>query len=217
MSGTTNESNKDNVEDNQASGLNTDVPGRSLKRIIYLGLIATVIILVIYAVAVSLMTSSVTAKSPQSTQYTGVQNGGPMVGKQVPPVTLPSLVSASQSFSLKKYIGHPLVLNFFASWCVPCKTELPEFASLAKKDAGKVQFVGIDENDTRSSGQGIVKSTRVSYPTGFDGSGSLVQPFHLIGLPTTLFINSKGVIVRYIAGQISSSTLKAGIASIAKS
>lgn len=216
MSGTTNESNNDRFGNDQESALETDAPVRSLKKVIYLGLIATIVILVIYAVAVSLTTSSVSANSSHSTQYTGVQNGGPMVGKPVPNLTLTSLASPSESFSLKKYIGHPLVLNFFASWCVPCKTELPEFASLAKKDAGKVQFVGIDENDTRSSGQAIVKSTGVTYPAGFDGTGSLVQSFHLIGLPTTLFINSKGIVVRYIAGQISLSTLTAGVASITK-
>lgn len=188
------------------------------RKIIYFGLIATVVILVIYAVAVSLTTSSVSSGSSSiSTKYTGVQNGGPLVGKPVPEFSITTVASASQKFSLKSYIGHPLVLNFFASWCIPCKTELPEFASLSKIDAGKVQFVGVDENDTRGPGQALLKSTGVTYPTGFDGSGSLVQPFHLIGLPTTLFINSKGVVVEDIAGQISLSTLKQGIAKIVKS
>lgn len=185
------------------------------KKIIYLGLIATVVIVVIYAVAVSLTTSSVTSsRSNLSTQYTGVENGGPLVGKKAPDFTLSAVSSSSSTLDLAQFEGRPLVLNFFASWCVPCKTELPYFASISKTDSGKVRFVGVDENDTRGPGMAIIRKTGVTYPTMFDGNTKLVVPYHLIGLPTTLFINSKGVVVEEIAGQISQTTLKNGISKI---
>lgn len=183
-----------------------------IRKVAFLGIIATALILVIYAVAVSLTTSSSAGTSSHSPQPTGVEAGGPLVGRKAPAFSLSGLNPSSAPVTLANYIGHPVVLNFFASWCVPCKTELPEFASLSKADAGKVQFIGIDENDTIGPGSAIVKTTGVTYPVGFDGGTKLVSPYHIIGLPTTLFINSKGVVTQDIAGQISLSTLKAGVA-----
>lgn len=195
-----------------------DVLQARRKKIIYLGLIATVVIISVYAIAVSITAGTASSSSGSlTTRYTGVQSGGPMVGRKVPLFTLGTVKDPSTQLSLKSYIGKPIVLNFFASWCIPCKTELPEFASLAKVESGKVQFIGVDENDTRGPGNAIIHSTGVSYPTVFDGNTTLVQSFHLIGLPTTLFINSKGVVVKYIAGQISPAVLKQGVAEIAHS
>lgn len=187
------------------------------RKILYLGLIATIVILAIYAVSVSLTAGNVSSSSSHSTQVTGVVSGSPLVGKKAPEFELTTVKSASETVSLKTFIGHPLVLNFFASWCVPCRTELPEFAKLAKAEAGRVQFLGVDENDTRGPGLSLINATGVTYPAVFDGSVSLAQPYHLIGLPTTFFINSQGVVVKAIAGQISLATLKSGIASISQS
>lgn len=182
-----------------------------IKKIVYLGIIATVVIVIVYAVAISLTNNSASTANSRSTQPTGVENGGPLVGRKAPDFSLPGVLPNSTPVTLSHYLGHPVVLNFFASWCVPCKTELPEFASLSKSDVGKVQFIGVDENDTIGPGSALIKATGVTYPTGFDGGAKLVQPYHIIGLPTTLFINSKGVVVEDIAGQISLSTLKQGV------
>lgn len=190
---------------------NTQDAKLRIRKITYLGIITTVVILVIYAVAISLTSNSSSTTNSLSTQATGVENGGPLVGGKAPAFSLPGVISSSAPVTLSHYLGHPVVLNFFASWCVPCKTELPEFASLSKTDARKVQFIGIDENDTIGPGSAIIKTTGVTYPTGFDGGAKLAQPYHILGLPTTLFINSQGVVVEDIAGQISLATLKNGV------
>jgi len=183
------------------------------KKLVFVGLVLVLAILVIYAVVMSLSVGGRKGAASPLIQASGVEVGGPLVGEPVPKFTLPSVASSSP-VELSHFIGHPIVLNFFASWCVACKTELPEFAGLSKVDAGKVQFIGVDENDTRTAGESILSQTGVGYPTAFDGSGHLELPYHLIGLPTTLFINSKGIVVENVAGQMTASMLSADIAKI---
>ena len=184
------------------------------RKIIFLGLSLVLAILIVYAIVVSLSVGgSKTASSPLI-EASGIEVGGPLAGKPAPDFTLSTVSPASRTVKLSDYLGHPVVLNFFASWCVPCKTELPEFATISKSDLGKVQFIGVDENDTRTAGASILHQTGVGYPALFDGSGQLELPYHLIGLPTTLFIDSKGVVVEEVAGQITPAMLSADIAKI---
>lgn len=184
------------------------------KKLVFLGLSLVLAILIVYAVVVSLSVGGSKSASSPLVEASGIEVGGPLVGKPAPDFTLSPANSPSHTIKLNQYIGHPVVLNFFASWCIPCKTELPEFATLSKLDAGKVQFIGVDENDTRAAGESILHQTGVGYPAVFDGSGQLELPYHLIGLPTTLFIDSKGIVVEEVAGQITPTMLSTNIAKI---
>lgn len=73
-------------------------------------------------------------------------------------------------FRLADLKGKVVVVNFFASWCAPCQTELPNFAALAPEVAAQgVRFVGIDAKDTtKSAGQAFVSDSRVSFPVVYD-------------------------------------------------
>ncbi len=188
-------------------------PGRT-RKLIFLGLSLVLAILIVYAIVVSLSVGGSRSASSPLVEASGIEVGGPLVGKPAPDITLPLVSDPSRTIKLSQYFGHPVVLNFFASWCVPCKIELPEFATLSKLDAGKVQFFGVDENDTKAGGESILLQTGVGYPAVFDGSGQLELPYHLIGLPTTLFIDSKGIVVEEVAGQITLPMLSKDIAKI---
>ncbi len=157
----------------------------------------------VYSVAESLGTGSVISGSSGLGTASAVRLGGPLVGKPAPPFSLSSIENASGGIDLRAFAGKPLVVNFFASWCIPCETELPEFAAMARSEKGKVQFVGIDENDSRSAATALIHRSGVTYPVAFDPRGSLVRPYYLLGLPTTLFINSDRVVVAEVAGEVS--------------
>lgn len=144
-------------------------------------------------------------------EASGVEVGGPLVDKRVPGFTLPSVEHSSMKVFLSNYLGKPMVINFFASWCTPCQKELPQYAALARSEKGRVQFIGIDENDTRAAAVSMLNKDKVGYPAAFDGGGTLGGSFHLLGLPTTLFVNSKGIVTNEVAGQMSSSMLKSDI------
>ena len=170
---------------------------------------------IVYAVASSLRAGGSTTGLSSLAQTSGIQVGGPLVGQAAPEFSLSIVTSPSQSVTLRRFLGRPIVLNFFASWCVACKTELPEFAALSRYYAGRVQFLGVDENDTRAAAASLLVQGSVNYPSAFDSHGQLEQPYHLIGLPTTVFIDSKGTVAEVVAGQVTPSMLASDLAKIA--
>ena len=86
--------------------------------------------------------------------------------------------------------GRPLVLNFWASWCVPCRQEMPAFQRMWDKysDDG-VQIVGVNVQDSAEGARAFVKELGITYPVGID-EGSLSNDLHVTGLPQTFFIDS---------------------------
>ncbi|MHB1988159.1 MAG: TlpA family protein disulfide reductase [Acidimicrobiales bacterium] len=117
-------------------------------------------------------------------------NNGPAA-----PWRLKSLRTPSKDVSLAEFRGHPLVLNFWASWCPPCRQEMPALAHVAQSLRDQVSFVGIDTNDSRSAGVGFLARTGVAYPVAFDPNASAAGDYGVIGLPTTFFIAPSGRIL----------------------
>jgi thiol-disulfide isomerase/thioredoxin len=98
--------------------------------------------------------------------------------------------------SLAAYRGRPIVLNFWASWCVPCKEEAPLLEAVWKRhrDEGLV-VLGVDINDLRSDARRFARENRMSYPLVFDGVGETSTDYGLTGVPETFFIARSGRLV----------------------
>ncbi len=98
--------------------------------------------------------------------------------------------------SLASYRGRPVVLNFWASWCVPCKEEAPLLESVWKRhrDEGLV-VLGVDINDLRGDARRFARENRMSYPIVFDGIGETSTDYGLTGVPETFFIAPNGRLV----------------------
>ena len=128
-------------------------------------------------------------------------------GKPAQSFTLANLSPGGPDLSLNSFRGHPLVINFWASWCIPCRTEMPLLEQAYRSEGGDILFVGIDSNDTLSSARSFVRHVGATYPVVFDGSGSVAIDYGLFGLPTTIFISPSGKIVGRIIGQIHGSSL----------
>lgn len=107
--------------------------------------------------------------------------------------------------------GHPIVLNFWASWCVPCKAEAPLLAASAEQHAGTVAFLGIDVQDLTSEARHFLRRYHVGYPSVHDNSGSTYDGYGLTGVPETYWLDARGRIVSHYAGAISSTQLENGI------
>lgn len=88
----------------------------------------------------------------------------------------------------------PLVVNFFASWCTPCVTEMPEFDEVYRELDGAVTFIGLNYDDRADDAREIVERTGVTYPVGRDVDGELFQAFAGVGMPTTAFIRADGTV-----------------------
>jgi cytochrome c biogenesis protein CcmG/thiol:disulfide interchange protein DsbE len=105
--------------------------------------------------------------------------------------------------------GRPAVLNFWASWCVPCEDEAPVLERLARRFEGRVQFVGVAVQDTEPASRGFLERFRVTYPNGPDPSGEISIAYGMSGVPETYFIGRDGRIVRKWAGPLDEQKLTA--------
>ena len=130
-----------------------------------------------------------------------------------PAFSLPLLGDESgQQVALSKYRGQPLIVNFFASWCGPCKTETPLLAKFYRAAKGKVALVGLDENDTLGNATSFTRADGVSYPVGWDPHFAVASAYGVNALPQTFFLNARHQIVDRIFGPVTLASLHKGIA-----
>ncbi len=101
--------------------------------------------------------------------------------------------------SFAGYVGCPLIVNFFASWCVPCVTEMPDFERFWNTNGAKVAVLGLAANDRLPDAIETVNERGVTYPTGLD-EGELFIDFGGLGMPTTVFISANGQILETHSG-----------------
>ena len=92
------------------------------------------------------------------------------------------------------YAGCPLIVNFFASWCVPCVTEMPDFERFWNQHGAQVAVLGLAANDRLEDAIATVAERGVTYPTGLD-EGELFIDFGGLGMPTTVFVSPEGQIL----------------------
>jgi len=121
---------------------------------------------------------------------------------------------------LSDFAGQPVVLNFWASWCPPCKAEMPVFNEVYADLQNDIVFLMVDlvdgPRETQAKGQQYVNDQNFSLPIYFDNDQEAYSAYGITAIPTTLFIDSDGNIVSSNQGAINKETLLAGINSIKK-
>ncbi len=144
---------------------------------------------------------------------------GPVVpvGSQAPSFSIPPLTGSGPVSldALGKDLHHPVILNFFASWCGPCQKETPLLAtaSTTAHAAGRdVQFVGVDVNDRPTNALPFVQKAGITYPVGMDQTFSVTSGLYGInGLPQTFYIDSHGTVVGHTIGAVSAAGLRSWV------
>lgn len=131
----------------------------------------------------------------------------------------PSLVRALDdgALSLEEVRGYPAVVNFWASWCVPCREEAPILASSARAHRGGVVFIGIDVQDLSRDAIAWLRELNVPFPSLRDGTNETYEAYGLTGLPETYWLDTDGRVVAHWAGALSAERLERGIATAIES
>lgn len=132
--------------------------------------------------------------------------GDDPTGRPLPDGNFSMLAGGLGSFA--DYRGSPLVVNFFASWCVPCVAEMPAFESVHQERGAEVGFLGVNLRDSVADATELVERTGVTYDIARDPSGELATALGVVAMPSTVFVSADGTIVATQAGELSADELR---------
>lgn len=116
--------------------------------------------------------------------------------------------------NLSDFRGKPVVLNFWASWCGPCRKELPDFDAASQELAGEVQFLMVNMTggrETKEQAEALIRQEGYSFPVYYDLDQDAAITYGVNSLPTTLFLDAEGRGIAQARGAINRETLQRGI------
>jgi peroxiredoxin len=143
-----------------------------------------------------------------------VRAGGPQAGDVAPDFTLKTL--DGKSVSLSDYKGMPIVLNFWASWCNPCRDEFPLFRRQLAAHRGDYVMLGVDYKDIASDARKFAKSQRAGWPMLDDATNAVSQAYGIRAVPQTFFIRRDGTIAERYYLQVNDDDFPGALAAITK-
>lgn len=129
------------------------------------------------------------------------------LGELAPDFTLPDLFDERIAYTLSGYRGRPVILNFWASWCVPCRREMPALQATAVRYAEDGLFVlGMNQTyiDDLDAARAFVEELGLTFPNSRDDSGLVgSDSYRVVGIPTSVFISAEGDVVHIQIGEMS--------------
>ena len=120
--------------------------------------------------------------------------------------------AAGKAHKLSDYKGKPVVVNFWASWCGPCKSEMPAFQAMWEQYGDEVEFLMVNlvdnASETVKSAQDFLATTDYTFPVYFDTEQSAAYTYSIYSIPTTIFVDADGNLVNSIKGAMPQATLE---------
>lgn len=159
------------------------------------------------AIVVGLMALAITACSGQTNDTT--DDGTPTGAAPAEVAPMFTVATTDGTFSLSEHLatdGRPVFLNLWASWCFPCREEMPAIDAAATKHP-EVAFIGVSVQDTTAEATAFAEEIGVQYTLGFDEEGTVDAAYTPVGLPASFIISADGVILERIFGKVTEADL----------
>jgi len=138
-------------------------------------------------------------------------------GAAAPNFSLSLIANGRGTVALSQLKGRAVYLNFFASWCQPCKAEVPSIAQLSKEYAKRgVVVIGVDELEGLDAVRSFVAHFGLPYEIGVDDSGEIGAAYGLRGLPLHVFIDASGKVTALHPGEMNADQIRAALNRIAR-
>lgn len=139
--------------------------------------------------------------------------GSPLLDKPAPDFTLTTL--DGRTVSLFDYAGRPVIVNFWASWCIPCREEFPEFvAARVQYAASGLEVLGIVHQDSSDAAAAFARDHGALWPLLQDADESVWNAYQGLGVPSTYFIDRAGIVRATSLGPVSAAALPTQLAKI---
>jgi cytochrome c biogenesis protein CcmG/thiol:disulfide interchange protein DsbE len=134
------------------------------------------------------------------------------VGETAPAPTLPRLVGEGQG-SLADHRGQWVLVNFWASWCVPCRDEAPALEAFQRQNGGRdFTVLGIDSRDLSGDGRQFADKYELIYPLLHDGDGEMAHEYGTTGVPENFLVNPRGKVAWSTPGPVTEEMLQEAVA-----
>jgi peroxiredoxin len=137
-----------------------------------------------------------------------------VVGHPAPDFTL--LTLDGETVRLSDFKGKPVLINFWATWCGPCRAEFPDFQKASVDNADNLVIIGINNTSTDQKEQvpAFVKEFGITYPIVLDESGDTAKAYGILGLPTSIFIDRNGNVNEIFTGPINKAYIEAKLSEL---
>ncbi|MCA9822270.1 MAG: TlpA disulfide reductase family protein [Dehalococcoidia bacterium] len=176
-------------------------------RVIGLGVLAAVFVAV---VAVYLFAAG--GDEPEPRILGLIDNGPPDVGQPAPDFALPDVRDEENVLKLSDFRGKVVILNWYASWCGPCRQEIPDFEVAHRHLDADVVFFGVNLQESRATAAGLLEELGATYPAVLDADGAVSQHYRVTGMPVTYIIDRDGMVVAGGRGILTEDALRRQLA-----
>lgn len=138
----------------------------------------------------------------------------PEVGERAPDFALVDARDGTTVRRLSDYRGKTVILNWYATWCGPCKAEIPDFQRVSESFPDQVIVIGVNLRESRSDAVAMLDGLGATYPALLDSNGDVASRYRLLGMPSTLLIDRDGILRAAGSGQVTEEALRAELAKL---
>jgi peroxiredoxin len=165
------------------------------------------------AIALALAIAVYVAEPYFVTQRAAAGGPGGLAGQPAPVFDLRD--DRGRAVSLEQYRGSLVVMNLWASWCPPCRAEMPDLQRLAEAEAGQgIAVVGVNEGESPQQARAFAASLGIRFPIWVDGRQQYGRAYNALGLPTTVILDREGVVIRAFDGPLTLDQMRAAVAAV---